>query len=439
MVSVSIQKPAAPEAAQGGRVKRPFWWTSSGRGLARMLQESNYPEEVQHSFLTFYRNNVVPLLGDRPDETTPKSMLCRDGSPFEYSFELKSSSQNQGVRIALDLTQLRPADKSNPLGIATSQRFVDILSQKTPAFDDTWYRALRDRLVRSGLFTSEQNALIAKVGQQSSVVMGFDVHRQAVEPGKLPGMGKVYFLPCFAAAAEGITNWQATRSAIQQLPGINSYPNILKSLEMINDYLSDKEEVWQMGARFLAVDLVAPANARLKLYLRCSGTTFEEIWDYYTLGGRIPNLDQDKEKFQALTDTTSGRPYDESRPESQLGLPWFTSNTRKHSYVYFSLSARNPYPAPKLGLYPANFAPNDEVIVKGLDRWLDRYGWPRGGKSMEEQLKTVFTHRNLAEKTGLFTFVGLGRKEGPAKNELSMQLCHFPADHGALTVPQIAG
>ncbi|KAK2734607.1 hypothetical protein FQN55_002586 [Onygenales sp. PD_40] len=393
MVSVSIQKPAAPEAAQGERVKRPFWWTSSGRDLARMLQESSYPEEVQHSFLTFYRNNVVPLLGDRPDETTPKSMLCRDGT-----------------------------DKSNPLGITTSQRFVNILSQKTPAFDDTWYRALRDRLVRSDLSTSEQNALIAEVGQQSSVVMGFDVHRQAVEPGKLPGMCKVYFLPCFAAAAEGITNWQATRSAIQQLPGINSYPNILKSLEMINDYLSDKEEVWQMGARFLAVDLVAPANARLKLYLRCSGTTFEEIWDYYTLGGRIPNLDQDKEKFQALTDTTSGRPYDESRPESQLGLPWFTSNTRKHSYVYFSLSARNPYPAPKLGLYPANFAPNDEVIVKGLDRWLDRYGWPRGGKSMEEQLKTVFTHRNLAEKTGLFTFVGLGRKEGPDNNELSMQL-----------------
>lgn len=367
----------------------PYWWNTSGRDLANMMHEVNYPEEVQADFLNYYRDTICPLLGARPDSTSTKSGIGADGNPLEYSFELKGSTKSQSVRFVVDLSELRPADKSNPLSIATTQKVVDVLAERTPGFDDTWYRVLKDWFVYSHLSTSEQQALIAKSGQQTSVVLGFDIYPRISDSKGLPVMGKVYFPPCYAAADKGITRWQASRLAIQQLPGVNSYPNILRAVETINDFLSDKPEAWQMGTRYLATDLVAPAKARFKVYMRCFGSTFDEIWDYYTLGGRIPDLEDDKEKFRDLMDLVSGTTYAETRSKSQMELPRFTSASQKLTAIYFAVSADNPYPTPKLCIYPANFAPNDEVIARGLDAWLTKYGWHSGGKSMEEQVKSV--------------------------------------------------
>ena len=381
--------PKATDTTTNTEAVTPYWWNTSGRDLANMLHEAHYPEEVQRHFLSYYRDTICPLLGARHDSTSTKSGGGWDGNPLEYSFELKGSTKSQSVRFVVDLSELRPADKTNPLSMATTQKVVDALAEKTPGFDDTWYRVLKDWFVYSHLSPSEQQALIAKSGQQTSVILGFDIYPRISDSERLPVMGKVYFPPCYVAADKGITRWQAVRSIIQKLPDVESYPNVLKSTNMVNDYLSDKPEAWQMGTRYLATDLVVPAKARFKVYMRCFGTTFEEIWDYYTLGGRIPNLDEDKEKFRDLMDLVSGTTYAETRSKSQMELSRFTSATGKLTAIYFSLSAENPYPAPKLCVYPANFAPNDEVIARGLDTWLSKYGWQSGDKSMEEQVKSV--------------------------------------------------
>lgn len=124
--------------------------------------------------------------------------------------------------------------------MATAQKVVDSLAERTPRFDDTWYYSLKRWFCHSHLPTSEQQALIAKAGHQSTMVVGFDIYPHISAPGRLPIMGKVYLSPCFTAAAKGITRWQSTRLAILQLPDIYSQPNILRSLGLIEDYLSDK-------------------------------------------------------------------------------------------------------------------------------------------------------------------------------------------------------
>jgi len=72
-----------------------------------------------------------------------------------------------------------------------------------------------------------------------------------------------------------------------------------------------------------------------------------------------------------------------------MDLQRFTSASQKPTAIYFSISAENPYPSPNLYVYPAYFAPNDEVIASGLDARLSKYGWFDDGKSMEEQVKSV--------------------------------------------------
>ncbi|KAJ5701268.1 hypothetical protein N7488_008816 [Penicillium malachiteum] len=403
-----------------------YWWNTSANDLARMLHQADYSEEVQRGFLSYYRDNICPRLGGKPDKNSADSGVGWDGNPLEYSFELKGSTKKKSVRFVVDLTELRPADHSNPLSMKHTQEMVDLLAEKTPNFDDTWYKVLKNWFVYAHLTPEEQTALIAKAGQQTSVIIGFDIYPKLTSPDQLPVMGKVYFPPCYVASDKGISRWQAVRQGIQSLPGVESFPNILSSTEIINDYLSEKPDSWQMGTRYLATDLVSPNKARFKVYMRCFDTSFEGIWDYYTLGGRIPNLDEDREKFRQLMDLVSGTTYAETRSKDDMQMGRFTSATGKLTAIYFNISPDNPYPAPKLCIYPSNFAKDDEVIAKGLDEWLEKYGWSDDTKSMEDQVKSVFDHRKLEETTGIFTFIGIGRKEDPTKKELSIQVYMTP-------------
>lgn len=70
-----------------------------------------------------------------------RSGVGRDGNPFEYSFELKGSTKTQAVRFAVDVSDLRPVDKTNLLSIASTQQVVDFLAKRSPGLEDTWYRA----------------------------------------------------------------------------------------------------------------------------------------------------------------------------------------------------------------------------------------------------------------------------------------------------------
>lgn len=367
-----------------------YWWTTTGRDLANMLDEADYPEEPQRKFLSFYRDNVCPGLGSRPNSTSAKSGLGKDGDPFEYSFEFKGSTKSPGVRFGVDLSPLRPLDTTNPLNIATQQKVIDALGKRTPGFDNTWYRALCRWFIYSHLPKKEQEDLIEQAGHRMPMLVGFDIHPRLSAPDALPVMAKVYFPPCFAAAEKGITRWDAVRKGIRQLPHIKSFPNILQSLETIEDYLSTKPKELENGVRYLATDFVAPEKTRLKIYMRCLGQSFEGVWDFYTLGGRIPGLEEDKEKLRDLMNLMIGEVEANGIHErTQTDGSSITKVRRKTTTIYFSLSGDNPGPAPKIGFFPRNDARDDEVIARGLDTWLSKYGWYDGGKTLEDRLNNV--------------------------------------------------
>ena len=371
-----------------------YWWRTSGGDLANMMHEANYPEEAQRNFLTYYRNHLCPLLGGKPGPAAVKSSVAWDGCPISPSFEIKGSLNKKTVRFSIDLSDLRPADTSNPLSIKNTQKIVDELGEKTVGFDNTWYHILKKYFVYDHLGPNEQKDLIAKAGQQTSVMLGFDIYPNVSEESskRLPVLGKVYFPPCYVAADKGITPWRSVYQALEQLPDISTYPNVMKSANMINDYLSDKPRAWQMATRYLATDLVHPSEARFKVYMRCFGTTFDEIWDFYTLGGRLSAaLDEDREKFRDLMDMVSGTTYAATRAQhdTDKDMGRLTSATQKITTCYFAISTDRPTPVPKLCVYPSNFAPNDKVVALGLDQWFTKYGWSDGSRPLKQQIETI--------------------------------------------------
>ena len=374
----------------GNSTDLEYWWQTSGRDIANMMQESGYPDDVQRLLLDYYKQNICVQLGKQPSANSAKSVVGWDGSPFEYSFELKSTSASESVRFGVDFANLTPSEHgdntSGPLDTSRTQKIVDSMAGRTSSFDDTWYRSLIKFFDQSHLPKSEQFELISRVGYQTTVVIGFDFHkRMPSSPEMLPAMGKAYFSPHHFAATNSLNRWEAICQAIHQLPDVTSFPNVLKSLNIIGDYLATKPNGWKGGASCLATDFVAPGKARLKIYLRYSGESLDEMWDYYTLGGRIPAMEEDKAMFRDLIMLTGFGAEDDGK-NSHSG---FTNFRRKMSCIYFSLSPDNPTPASKLGICPANWAPSDGAIARGLDAWLRKYNWPVLRKSIEDQLRSV--------------------------------------------------
>lgn len=235
------------------------------------MKVAAYPAETQNVFLSYYHDVVCPLLGSAPDASDPgqaKSWTW-DGSTHEYSFEIKEGEIDRPeVRFVLDTSCLQPRDAANPLNLVFTDVLINTFARRAPGFDSTWYRALRR------YFDLARN--IPPASSESSM---------------LPVVGKVYFLPCFAAAAEKTDRFTVICRAIHALPGIDTHPNILSALASIEAYLASKPKDWANGARYLASDFVIPEKSRLKIYLRCPSTHFDDVWDYFTLGGRISGLE----------------------------------------------------------------------------------------------------------------------------------------------------
>ncbi|KAI1308335.1 aromatic prenyltransferase [Xylaria venustula] len=390
-----------------------YWWETTGRDLANMLHAAEYPEHIQQAFLSYYNDFICPHLGDA------------DGSTHEYSFEIRGSTKTLYVRFVADFSQLRPVDWDNPLNCARTETVIASLASRAPGFDDTWYRALKKSLDHSHLPAPAQKALIAEAGHLTPLLIGFDIYRDIPKGSDmLPVMGKAYFLPCFAAAAQKKTRFEILRTAILDLPGISSRPNILRSLSLLEEYLTSKSKDWENGARFLSTDLVSPDKARLKLYLRCPVNSFEVIWDYFTLGGRIPGLGIAKDSYLKFVSILGGAGLNylsTTAPVAGEGIE--TGNRRKLTTVYFSLDDKHPFPAPKLAFCVRNVAANDVVVVRGLDRWLSSHGWDDGETSMEDYISSSRTHRKLIEKPGIFTFIGLARKDPTGELSIQTYLC----------------
>lgn len=371
-----------------------YWWKTTGRDLANMMHVAQYPQETQRSLLSYYRKDLCPLLGAPPspgDQEHAKSWTW-DGSTHEYSFEFKGSTSAVEVRFVADFSPLRPMNPTAPLDSSRTEAAIASFSSRTSGFDDTWYKALKGFFDCSRLPVETQKALISKAGHMTPFLIGFDISREpSLSIGGLPIMGKAYFLPCLKAAAQNKTRFQVICDGIRQLPGISRRPNLISSLRLLEEYMSSKPEDWGNGARYLGTDFTSPEKTRLKIYLRCPSTSFEDIWDYFHLGGRIPGVKDKKEMYREFVDLlggeTAAQSDHESKSQTQSSPHIETANRRKLTTMYFSLDDKHPFPAPKVAFCARNFAPNDSSIAQGLDRWLQKHGWGDTNTTVESLVR----------------------------------------------------
>ncbi|KAI1074117.1 tryptophan dimethylallyltransferase-domain-containing protein [Whalleya microplaca] len=440
-VYVSLTKSVSSETAKGTM----YWWQTTGRNLARMLDVAQYPPDTQARFLSFYLEQICPLFGDPPARKNAnswlRSSLSWDGTPIEYSFDFKETGGLPDVRFSIDLAPVRPLNKSAPLSTAPSQKLLDtFISRNNP--DTLWYLSLRDYFRLSTAMKStpeEQLALMSQACQPSQEMVAFDIHRTAKtpSPAAIPASAKVYYRPCLLAAERKTTRWQVIAEAIRQLPALDENPGIVSSLELIESFLRSQPKYCEEYARFVATDLAEPKKARIKIYIGCREQTFEGVWDWLTLGGRVTIFNEDdKEKIRELyhlvrgdlgehnvlangalssTSDASLKPAQDtaqrlareltSRQFSDEFLGNDESSTRKAPpsenpglsahlgpgakqisveeakksrppvICYYSLQGDESEPIPKLNINPLAIAESDAAVAQGFEQWFQNNGW----------------------------------------------------------------
>ncbi|KAF7369687.1 Aromatic prenyltransferase [Mycena venus] len=298
-----------------------YWWHTIGGDIATLLHEAHYSARTQSAFLTFFKNVICPQLGPAPSTTSARSSLTIGGHPFEYCLEF--------VGVWLTPTQWSPP-----------------WLPRVPGFDASWYLSFRRFFDLAHLPLTEQRVLIASAGHQSPVELGFDIqHEHHPSPHSLPILAKVYFLPCFIAAARGITRWRAAKLAFSSLPGFESgnIPRLQAALALVDVFLTEKGVEWEDEVRYIATDFVKPEKARLKIYFRCpAGASVQEVWDACTLGGRITGMDgEDRAHLEGLIASIAGKA--DARDAGEVGMQtpqeaWHA----KRTMVYMSLSDEHP-------------------------------------------------------------------------------------------------
>jgi DMATS type aromatic prenyltransferase len=211
--------------------------------------------------------------------------MTDDHTPVEISLSYNKKGSTARIAIEPSLPNGDNARKAPHISQSTD-RLVNILFQTLGQLDLTWYNILRPHLMLDSILPRRK---ATNFSETSQFFLGFDLGRRSVAM-------KAYFIPSLAAEAAGKPSFQLISDI---LPELESAPSSLRpSFSVIEKYLVSPK-VRQPRLELVSVDCCDPLDDRLKLYIRDRRTSFQAVWDMYTLGGAIEHVKR-AEIFQAL-------------------------------------------------------------------------------------------------------------------------------------------
>ncbi|GAP88223.2 putative 7-dimethylallyltryptophan synthase [Rosellinia necatrix] len=263
---------------------REFWWSALADPLATLLQNREYPHDVQLQYLRWFQKWIPAALGPRPISGQPfyGSWLTYDRSAVEYSINWKEKSPRQTVRFTLEPTSSKSGTPADPLNQLGAQEFLTGIAPDVPGLD---LARFNDFLAATYIPDEGVEAAAAKHPAgfpRSRVWVAFDLDRAG------RAVAKAYFLPHWRALHTGIPARQIVSDAILACSGpLGSYET---SVAALNDYLDTTS--FAPGAApeiaLLSNDcVVADAASRIKVYVRSEADTLAKARDMFHLGGRL--------------------------------------------------------------------------------------------------------------------------------------------------------
>lgn len=336
-----------------------FWWDTTGRLFAKLIEGAGYTAAEQYRELFFYALWVAPELGPSPDEEGQvrrwRSTGTPDSTPIDFSWEWGLDGTGV-VRYSFEPIGEHAGTALDPLNQYATESWVSRLKQHglVPSLDLEWYRHFTNEILLSPEVVREKTAqgFIEETTPKAGTVVALDIEKGG------PVM-KIYIYPGLKAAELGISNLDVVAQSIRNLPA-KQYQSIQANVEPLLEYLYEGTEKWGFETGILSIDLLDPKEARIKIYIRAPHTTVDYLMDALTLGGRhdltaaysqevIGDL---KDLWQAFL---GDAPAKLSADVPGRASPGF----------YYTVRAGKPV-SPKMYLSPFTFCKNDADVLNRL-------------------------------------------------------------------------
>lgn len=336
-----------------------FWWDTTGRLFAKLIEGAGYTAAEQYRELFFYALWVAPELGPSPDEYGQvrrwRSTGTPDSTPIDFSWEWGLDGTGV-VRYSFEPIGEHAGTALDPLNQYATENWIQRLQQHglVPSLDLEYYRHFTNTILLAPEIVREKTAegFIEETTPKAGTVVALDIEKAG------PVM-KIYIYPGLKAAELGISNLDVVAQSIRSLP-TEQYQAVQAHAEPLLDYLYEGTQKWGFETGILSIDLVDPKHARIKIYIRAPHTTVDYLMDALTMGGRI-DLEEScgaeaisdlKDLWQAfLGDAPARLPADVPGRAS----PGF----------YYTIAAGKPV-SPKMYLSPFTFCKNDADVLSRL-------------------------------------------------------------------------
>ncbi|GKT42565.1 4-O-dimethylallyl-L-tyrosine synthase [Colletotrichum spaethianum] len=352
-----------------------FWWDKTGRMFSKLLKYAGYSASEQYRELNFYSLFVAPELGPSPDchgnVRRWRSPGTPDSTPIDFSWEWGHDNRAV-IRYSFEPIGLHAGTDLDPLNRHATNDWIFKLQQQkmVPGLDLEWYNHFTKQILPHGSRTKTVDRFIEETTPKAGTVVALDIEKSG------PVM-KIYIYPGLKAEELGITNLELVEQSIRSLP-TEQFQSL--NAEPLLDFLKEGTKKYDFETGILAIDCLAPQDARIKVYIRAKHTTFDYMMDCITLGGR---LDMSGEAIDDLKDfwRTFLADAPDILPEDAPG--------RASPGFYYTLGCGRAI-SPKVYISPNYFSKNDVDVLARLRTFFASRRTDSMMDNYEQALKDIF-------------------------------------------------
>ncbi|KAJ7246933.1 aromatic prenyltransferase, partial [Mycena rebaudengoi] len=370
-----------------------LWLSETGEIFSGLLKMAEYDEEHYRLYKALFYACIVPQLGlSRREAGARSSYMGDDGTPIEFSWVVDRTGT---ATIRFTMEPMSPVDGS-PTAWATWMSCLSSVGKMWAGkdFDLQWSEICHRTLVQ------EDIREVQNMPHISQFSIGGDFNRGGF-------VAKSYFLPHLRSHLTGIAPTEIVTASMLAL-GLEASWDIVKAFikTLPGECLANPEIV--------SVDCLHPSKSRAKVYLRTQETSLEGISNLMTLGGRLCD------PVVAETVATLAHLWRLLFPSVDDTSPLPSRNPTHYAngfVVYFEMALGKPFPLPKVYIPVRHYCDNDEVISKAVSQYYIDIGEV---STVVDSLKRLFTHRSLAERTGIYTYIGCAARR--ERSQVSLYL-----------------
>ncbi|KIJ37223.1 hypothetical protein M422DRAFT_178429 [Sphaerobolus stellatus SS14] len=328
------------------------------------------------------------------------SYMTDDHTPIEFSWQFEKSGEAT-VRFAIDpvMRQANPEVHGSIMGLFHELSQTGLLAQNT---DFTWSRICMEALTVAPEELSDKNR--SSLSYSSQYFIGFDCMSTGIRL-------KAYFLPEARAALTLQSKQTLIAEMIKRLDSSCQVNLTMPWFNLLHFFDSLPQAIFPEFP-FVAVDCLPSRQNRLKIYARTHLVTFSNLRRFLTLDSKgYSGLGMKNRAWEHISllwyllfPETFHLGEDAEVPSNNPGNP-----TGGLSY-YYELRDGCPTPSVKVYIPVRNLCPNDEYIVKALETFFRITSNSCIGSQYTESVRDTFTHRPLAARAGIHTYVSLSIK-----------------------------